>query len=89
MLKLRIKIDAWSQGVDEDIRRRNRTLLVEEYMNLPCRRFWLYLRRCRLMVSTGGKPIFMDRDTLSSIQGGMEDEVTHCEYFHNFTSVAR
>ncbi|WAO94905.1 Hypothetical protein NCS54_01250800 [Fusarium falciforme] len=76
MLKLRIKIDSWSQGVDEAIRRRNRTLLVEEYMNLPCRRFWLYLRQCRLMVLTDGKPGLIE-DALNALQGGMEDKLTY------------
>ncbi|KAF4983428.1 hypothetical protein FZEAL_1157 [Fusarium zealandicum] len=36
MLDLRIKIDAWSCGVEELVRVRNRFLLIEEYMNLPC-----------------------------------------------------
>ncbi|RMJ18204.1 hypothetical protein CDV36_002169 [Fusarium kuroshium] len=78
MLKLRIKIDAWSHGVDESIRRRNRVLLVEEYINLPCRRFWLYLRQCRFMVMTDGNPGLFE-DALGSFQGGMEDELT-CFY---------
>lgn len=81
MLKLRIKIDSWSQGVDEAIRRRNRILLVEEYMNLPCRRFWLYLRLCRFMVLTGGNPGLVE-GALSSFQGGMEDELTYRKKFH-------
>lgn len=81
MLKLRIKIDSWSQGVDEAIRSRNRTLLVEEYMNLPCRRFWLYLRLCRFMVLTDGNPGLME-DALSSFQGGIEDELTYRKEFH-------
>ncbi|KAJ4329060.1 hypothetical protein N0V84_000411 [Fusarium piperis] len=78
MLKLRIKIDAWSHGVDEAIRRRNRTLLLGEYMNLPCRRFWLYLRRCRFMILTGGEPK-LSRGSLDPILGGMEDKFT-CFY---------
>lgn len=81
MLKLRIKIDSWSQGVDEAIRKRNRTLLVEEYMNLPCRRFWLYLRHWRFMVLTDGKP-WLNGDALSSFQGGMEDELTYRKKFY-------
>lgn len=81
MLKLRIKIDSWSQGVDEAIRGRNRTLLAEEYMNLPCRRFWLYLRLCRFMVLTDGDPGLIE-DALSSFQGDMEDELTYRKEFH-------
>ncbi|RSL73642.1 hypothetical protein CEP54_000077 [Fusarium duplospermum] len=78
MIKLRIKIDAWSHGVDEDIRRRNRILLVEEYMNLPCRRFWLFLKQCRFMVMTDGNPALFE-DASSSFRCGMEDKLT-CFY---------
>ncbi|KAG5959387.1 hypothetical protein E4U57_000723 [Claviceps arundinis] len=48
MLKLRIKIDVWSRGVDENLRHSNREYLIEQYLMLPRRRFWLYLKRCRL-----------------------------------------
>ncbi|KAG6032684.1 hypothetical protein E4U19_007258 [Claviceps sp. Clav32 group G5] len=48
MLKLRIKIDVWSRGVDEKLRHSNREYLVQQYLMLPRRRFWLYLKRRRL-----------------------------------------
>ncbi|KAG6062583.1 hypothetical protein E4U32_002145 [Claviceps aff. humidiphila group G2b] len=48
MLKLRIKIDVWSRGVDEELRHSNREYLIEQYLMLPRRRFWLYLKRHRL-----------------------------------------
>lgn len=38
---LRVKINSWSQGVDETIRERNRNLL-EAYIKLPPCRVWLY-----------------------------------------------
>ncbi|KAG5933217.1 hypothetical protein E4U60_004612 [Claviceps pazoutovae] len=48
MLKLRIKIDVWSRGVDEQLRHRNREYLIQQYLMLPRRRLWLYLKRRRL-----------------------------------------
>ncbi|KAG6175478.1 hypothetical protein E4U27_006203 [Claviceps purpurea] len=48
MLKLRIKIDVWSRGVDEQLRHSNREYLDQQYLMLPRRRLWLYLKRRRL-----------------------------------------
>ncbi|KAK3398319.1 hypothetical protein B0T20DRAFT_205480 [Sordaria brevicollis] len=50
MMTLRIKIDSWSQGIDEGIRQRNRDLLLEEYLRLPSSRLWLYLQTERNMI---------------------------------------
>ncbi|KAJ3531959.1 hypothetical protein NM208_g8647 [Fusarium decemcellulare] len=74
MLKLRIKIDSWSQGVDEFIRQRNRFLLMELYMELPCCRFWLYLKSVRAMMFThGGGDLSTAPE--GSFSDGPEDEV--------------
>ncbi|KAH6876614.1 hypothetical protein B0T10DRAFT_610319 [Thelonectria olida] len=48
MWKLRVKIDVWSQGLDERIRQRNRELLIDAYLRLPPRRVFMYTRRMRL-----------------------------------------
>ena len=51
MWKLRVKIDSWSKGiVDEDIRQRNRDLLIDEYLRLPPRRVWMFLSACRFFI---------------------------------------
>ncbi|EGO59703.1 hypothetical protein NEUTE1DRAFT_99863 [Neurospora tetrasperma FGSC 2508] len=50
MKTLRIKIDSWSLGIDEDIRQRNRELLVNAYLRLPSHRLWLYIQSWRDMV---------------------------------------
>ncbi|KAK3312516.1 hypothetical protein B0H66DRAFT_485832 [Apodospora peruviana] len=42
MWQLRVKLDAWSQGVHEAIRVRNRELLTAAYLRLPPHRVWLY-----------------------------------------------
>ncbi|KAI5455794.1 hypothetical protein BGZ63DRAFT_397949 [Mariannaea sp. PMI_226] len=47
MIKLRIKIDVWSYGIDESLRQRNRDLLMDAYLRLPSSRVWLYLKYWR------------------------------------------
>lgn len=47
MWKLRVKIDAWSKGLDESLRERNRLLLIESYLRLPPRRVWLFVKHIR------------------------------------------
>lgn len=47
MMKLRIKIDVWSKGLDEALRERNRNLLMDAYTRLPPHRFWLYTKHWR------------------------------------------
>lgn len=47
MWKLRVKIDKWSQGVEESIRQRNRLLLLDLYLELPPRRVWLFAKLIR------------------------------------------
>ncbi|ESA43027.1 hypothetical protein GE21DRAFT_6437 [Neurospora crassa] len=50
MKTLRIKIDSWSLGIDEEIRQRNRELLVNAYLRLPSHRLWLFIQSWRDMV---------------------------------------
>lgn len=47
MVELRIKIDVWSYGIDEQLRQRSRATLMNLYLQLPCRRVWLYLKSFR------------------------------------------
>ena len=49
MWKLRIKIDVWSQGLDESLRERNRKLLIEAYLRLPPRRVWHFVKHIRVV----------------------------------------
>ena len=44
---LRVKIDSWSTGVDENIRRRNRELLLGAYLNCSPWRILLYIKILR------------------------------------------
>lgn len=50
MLNMRIKIDVWSKGVDEDIRHQGRENLRELFCQLPPRRVYLYMKATRSMV---------------------------------------
>ncbi|KAH8885967.1 hypothetical protein GQ53DRAFT_845110 [Thozetella sp. PMI_491] len=51
MWTLRVKIDSWSQGVDEYIRRRNRNLVTAAYLRCPPFRFWLYMKLLKFIVT--------------------------------------
>jgi hypothetical protein len=53
MLKMRIKIDVWSQGLDESFRAKIREHLRDLYCQLPARRVWYYLKRLRHMLLGG------------------------------------
>lgn len=52
MWKLRVKIDVWSQGLDESLRQRNRELLIEAYLRLPPHRVWHFVKHIRLAYLT-------------------------------------
>jgi hypothetical protein len=72
MWTLRIKIDVWSKGkVAESVRQHNRELLRDEYLQLPRRRVWLYLKYARFAVLHVHYKLADDDDPLS----GPEDVV--------------
>jgi hypothetical protein len=50
MMKLRIKLDVWSTGIDEELRVRNCKLLLDAYLRLLPGRVWLYLKKWRSTV---------------------------------------
>ena len=50
MLKLRVKLDVWSQGLDESLRQRNRLLLIQSYLRLPPRRVWFFVEYARFAI---------------------------------------
>ncbi|KUJ19189.1 uncharacterized protein LY89DRAFT_479643 [Mollisia scopiformis] len=49
MLRLRIKIDTWTSGLDEGFREKVRQDLGKLYCRLPPQRLWIYLKRLRFM----------------------------------------
>lgn len=50
MVNMRIKIDVWTQGLDESFRDKVRENLRELFCQLPPRRVWYYLKRIRHML---------------------------------------
>jgi hypothetical protein len=82
MLKLRIKIDVWSQGLDERIRVEIREHLRDLFCQLPARRVWLYLKRIRYMrmreiKSNGTVGLELDSDDFAD---GPEDIIVNGKY---------
>ncbi|KAK4066127.1 uncharacterized protein Triagg1_8195 [Trichoderma aggressivum f. europaeum] len=65
MMKLRIKIDVWSRGLDEALRERNRNLLMDAYTRLPSHRFWLYTKHWRDTILRGPGRSRMNENTQS------------------------
>jgi hypothetical protein len=53
MLKMRIKIDVWSQGLDEGFRESLRDNVRDLFCQLPVRRVWYYLKRVQYMILEG------------------------------------
>jgi hypothetical protein len=53
MLKLRIKIDTWTKGLDEKVREKVRVDLLHLYWELPPQRLWVFLKRWRFMINGG------------------------------------
>lgn len=47
MFQMRVKIDVWSKGLHEDIRREIREQLHIVFCQLPARRMWLYIKLVR------------------------------------------
>lgn len=50
MMKLQIKIDVWSSGIDERLRQKNREVLIDTYLQFPSRRVWFYLKHWRTTI---------------------------------------
>jgi hypothetical protein len=80
MLKMRIKIDVWSQGLAENRRVEIRENLQDLFCQLPARRVWLYLKRFRFMDMTDGGRIGMIDSQLDSVIDGPEDIIANGKY---------
>ena len=53
MLKLRIKIDTRTEGLNEALREEARVDLIHLYWDLPPQCLWIYLKRQRYMENGG------------------------------------
>lgn len=83
MWKLRVKIDVWSQGLDQSLRQRNRDLLIEAYLRLPPRRVWHFVKHIRfafLARNTKLKGKNESYDPADSFVDGPEDTIAQGKY---------
>lgn len=82
MMKLRIKIDVWSRGLDEALRERNRNLLMDAYTRLPSHRFWLYTKHWRDTILRGpGDPRAQEHaQPQDAYDDGPEDVIARARY---------
>lgn len=53
MVNMRIKIDVWTQGLDESFREKVRENLRDLFCQLPPRRLWYYLKHIKYMLLGG------------------------------------
>ncbi|KAK7974548.1 hypothetical protein PG989_016396 [Apiospora arundinis] len=80
MLELRIKLDSWSNGVDEHIRQRNRELLVAAYLRCPPRRIFFYVKAVRTMALMHLEACVknnIDENLLGPALNGVEDVIAN------------
>lgn len=81
MLKLRIKIDTWTRGQDEELREQRRDELRDLYCERPAQQMWIYMKRIRFM-KNGGTIIgsdgrIVDFNLREKILPGPEDTIAY------------
>ena len=79
MLNLRIKIDVWSNGIDESIREEIRNHLRDLFCQLPARRVWFYLKRIRCLELNKRRPDDINF-RLEDLMDGAEDVIVNGQY---------
>ena len=82
MLNMRIKIDVWSQGLDESFRAGIRENLRDLYCQLPARRVWYYLKLVRTMLlgGNGAHGMVEPQPDPEDIIDGPEDVIINGKY---------
>ena len=76
MLNMRIKIDVWTQGLDENFRKKVRRQLRNLFCQLSARRVWYYLKRIRHMLLKGNGTVESQVDSNHLISGA-EDVIVN------------
>ncbi|KFY95462.1 hypothetical protein V498_03342 [Pseudogymnoascus sp. VKM F-4517 (FW-2822)] len=69
MLKMRVKFDVWSAGLDEGFRNDIRENLMDIFSQFPVQRVWYYLKQLRNMFLQG------DSKEGDAIVNGLEDMI--------------
>lgn len=78
MLNMRIKIDVWTEGLDESFREKVRENLRNLFSQLPARRVWYYVKQLRHMLKghgTVGSQLDLDH-----LIDGPEDVIVNGKY---------
>jgi hypothetical protein len=79
MLNMRIKIDVFTQGLEEDFRRGVRENVLELFCQLPPRRVWFYIKHIRIMLlqdrTIGPKDLASTELESSLVMDGPEDAI--------------
>lgn len=75
MRKMRIKIDVWSQVLEENERDDIRNKLRDLFCQLPARRLWYYLKHVRIMSLTGPEDLVYETSELKEYIDGPEDVI--------------
>lgn len=75
MVNMRIKIDVWSQGLEESKRQDIRDKLRDLFCQLPARRLWYYLKQLRGMSLRAPGDIPDIHDELGGYMEGPEDVI--------------
>ena len=80
MVDMRIKIDVWSKGTDEEIRENIRERFMDLFSQLPARRLWFYLKHIQNMSlrmisidSIVSRTRSMDVSDIEKLTNGPED----------------
>jgi hypothetical protein len=79
MVKMRIKIDVWSQGLHESKREEIRDHLRDIYCGLPARRVWFYLKHIRNMHVRSDR-LLGTQFNLENVADGPEDGIANGKY---------
>jgi hypothetical protein len=79
MLNMRIKIDVWTQGLDESFREKVRENLRDLFCQLPARRVWFYLKNLRHMLLKGNGTVGSQLDS-DHLMGEPEDVIVNGKY---------
>lgn len=86
MVERRTRVDVSTKGMDENIRQETRDKLIDEFYQLPSRRFWIYLKRIRVLLLSGNMSTTSDMDDTNDMTAilkrywdGSEDTVAKGE----------
>lgn len=76
MVKLRIKIGVWSQGLDESKREKIHENLRDVFCQVPARHLWYYLKQLQIMQLTETPRRLSDvADENPELMNGPEDDI--------------